>query len=268
MLAVFERRLTDKGTAYFETGKGEPLVLVHGVGMRLEAWWPQIQAFGQSHRVIAVDMPGHGASAALAGGSSLGTFVAWLGDFLDSMSLDRVNLAGHSMGALIAGGAVATFPERVIRVALLNGVYRRDAAAKAAVLQRAAAIRETGVDVEGPLRRWFANDDTDAVIRDLVRKWLSAMSVEAYATTYGAFAAGDETYADAWKNVTCPALFLTSSDDPNSTPEMAAEMASLARNGYARIINGHRHMVNLTAADEVNWHLSGWLRKPAAGSAD
>jgi hypothetical protein len=40
---------------------------------------------------------------------------------------------------------------------------------------------------------------------------------------------------------------------------MAAQMAALAPNGWARIIEGHRHMVNLTAPDIVNTLLIEWL---------
>ncbi|EEF22282.1 valacyclovir hydrolase, putative, partial [Ricinus communis] len=115
------RKHTVRGTAYHEVGKGEPLVLIHGVGMRLEAWTPQIEAFSGSHRVIAVDMPGHGESVALPAGSPLQAFVAWFGGFLDEMELGKVNVAGHSMGALVAGGAAATFGERIERIAYLNG---------------------------------------------------------------------------------------------------------------------------------------------------
>ena len=43
-----------------EAGAGEPILLIHGVGMRAEAWAPQIAALASDHSVIAVDMPGHG----------------------------------------------------------------------------------------------------------------------------------------------------------------------------------------------------------------
>jgi len=257
------RRFTAQGTSYFEIGEGEPLVFVHGVGMRLEAWKPQIEAFSKSHRVIAVDMPGHGKSTPLPRGSELPAFVGWLGGFLDALSLGHINLAGHSMGALVAGGAVAVFPEKIKRVALLNGVHRRDPIAKAAVLARAASIEEAGIDVDGPIQRWFDNDQVSFVARSLTRTWLASMDKDAYATTYGAFAGGDGTYADAWPKVRCPVLFLTGRDDPNSTPAMAKKMAALAPRGYVRIIEGHRHMVNLTAAREVNHLLVEWLAKPA-----
>ncbi|WP_205926787.1 MULTISPECIES: alpha/beta fold hydrolase [unclassified Rhizobium] len=253
------RKHTARGTAYHEVGKGEPLVLIHGVGMRLEAWLPQIAAFSRSHRVIAVDMPGHGESVALSVGSKLEAFVAWFGGFLDEMALSEVSVAGHSMGALVAGGAAATFGERIKRIAYLNGVYRRDPEAKAAVLARAAAITLVGVDKEGPLLRWFGDDAQSAMARELTRNWLSLVDPQGYVTAYAAFAGGDETYADRWPQVQAPALFLTGSDDPNSTPLMAEQMAAATPKGWVRIVEGHRHMVNLTAPEIVNELLAEWL---------
>ncbi|QND45024.1 alpha/beta hydrolase (plasmid) [Rhizobium lusitanum] len=253
------RLRTAGGTAYHEAGSGEPLVLIHGVGMRLEAWAPQISAFARTHRVIAVDMPGHGESSKLPAASPLEAFVDWFGGFLDEMALDGANVAGHSMGALVAGGSAASFGRRIKRVAYLNGVYRRDPDAKAAVLARAAAIPLDGVDKEGPLLRWFGDDRQSVVARDLTRNWLSLVDPQGYATAYAAFAGGDETYADRWPDVHVPSLFLTGSDDPNSTPQMAEQMASITPKGWARIVEGHRHMVNLTAPEIVNGLLAEWL---------
>lgn len=261
-MEMIRRFHTKNGMAYAEHGSGEPLVLIHGVGMRLEAWAPQMAALGRSHRVIAVDMPGHGESRSLPGDAGLEAFVVWLGLFLNDLELDRANVAGHSMGALIAGGAAATFGERVSRVALLNAVYRRDSAASAAVIGRAQEIRAGQVDVDGPLLRWFGADSQHSDVYRLTHRWLSSVDRAGYATAYAAFAAGDSTYADCWPNVGCPALFLTGADDPNSTPTMARAMADAAPCGYAVLIDGHRHMVNLTAPEEVNAILLEWLSKP------
>lgn len=259
---VLERRIAANGSAYHERGTGEPLVLIHGVGMRLEAWEPQIDVLSETHRVIAVDMPGHGESAPLAVGSDIVAFVGWFRTFLDALSLDRVNVAGHSMGALIAGGAAAVYPERIRRVALLNGVFCRDRSAKKAVLERAKSIAEDGIDVDGPVQRWFDDTQASRVPRALTRAWLSGMNRENYATAYSAFAGGDAVYAYEWPKVKCPALFLTGSGDPNSTPDMSRQMAALAPRGVARIIQGHRHMVNLTAPEAINALMRDWLLIP------
>jgi pimeloyl-ACP methyl ester carboxylesterase len=239
-------------------GAGEPLVLVHGVGLRLEAWAAQIEALAATHRVIAVDMPGHGGSAALPEGARLPDFVAWLARVFDDLGLERASLAGHSMGALITGGMAAEHPGRLDRVALLCGVHRRTPEAAAAVAARAAALGQGERDSAGPLARWFGTDSADPAV-PLVRAWLDAVDAGGYATAYAAFATGDATYADAWPTVGQPALFLTGALDANSTPAMARAMAAAAPRGRAVVIEGRGHMVPMTAPAAVTAALRTWL---------
>lgn len=259
MSTIPQRSRTSGGAAYVAIGQGDPLLLIHGVGMRLEAWSPQIAALAKDHRVIAIDMPGHGESDRLPRGATLPDFVSWFRHVLDDLRLDKANVAGHSMGALIAGGLAASFPNRILRVALLNGVYRRSAEARAAVERRAAAMQAGNFDSEGPLHRWFSAEEVDSEAYRLTRNWLKDNDPEGYATAYAAFAEGDAVYADAWPKVRAPALFLTGSGDPNSNPEMSRRMAELAPRGRCLIVEGHRHMVNLTAPEEVNAALLDWL---------
>lgn len=247
--------------AYREAGQGEPVVLIHGVGMQSAAWGPQIEALSATHRVIALDMPGHGGSDPLPQDAELADFVAWCAAALEVLNLGAVNLAGHSMGALIAGGVVIEHPGLVRRVAVVNGVYRRPTAARQAVEARADEIRKGPVDLETPLNRWFGPQEK--AVRDQVADWLRQVDQGGYATAYGAFARGDNTYADGWTDVTCPMLALTGDGDPNSTPEMSHAMADAAQDGEAVIIEGHRHMVNLTAPDVVTDILRAWLARPS-----
>lgn len=251
---------TGKTVTYRVQGMGAPLVLIHGVGLQSAAWSPQITQLSASHRVIALDLPGHGGSDPLPDGSLLPDYVAWTRTVLDALDLGPVNVAGHSMGALIAGGLAVTSSHLVHRVALLNGVFKRDRAAQAAIKARAAAIHDGTMDVETPLARWF--DDHQDAARAQVAAWLSAVDPESYATAYTAFALGDATYADQFAQITCPLLAITGDGDPNSTPAMAHAMAAMAQNGRAITIQGHRHMVNLTAPAQVNDHLGAWLRTP------
>jgi (E)-2-((N-methylformamido)methylene)succinate hydrolase len=251
--------------AYRDTGRGAPVVLIHGVGLQSAAWAPQIKALSGGYRVIALDMPGHGGSDTLAEKAELPDFVAWLYATLTALDLGPVSLAGHSMGALIAAGYAFEHPGMVDRVAVLNGVHRRTPEARAGVEARAAQIRQGKVDLEAPLSRWFGNSPADQAAREQVADWLSAISMEGYATAYGAFARGDSTYANGWPQISCPVLALTGDGDPNSTPAMSRAMADAAPNGDVKIITGHRHMVNLTAADEVNGLLLDWLARPRTG---
>lgn len=260
MLQILQRSRTPSGAAYLDQGDGdEAVVLIHGVGMRIEAWSPQIECLAQEFRVIAVDLPGHGFSAPLGQPPKLQNFVAWFETLLDELQLGPVNVAGHSMGALIATGMVATAPEKVRRVALLNGVHRRSAQARAAVEARADEIVTGSFDREAPLARWFSDAERNTDAYALVHELLRTVDAEGYAAAYRAFATGDAVYSDCWPAVRCPALFLTGDGDLNSTPDMAREMAAAAPRGHTVIIEGHRHMVNLTAPQEVNAALGKWL---------
>ncbi|MES0828256.1 alpha/beta fold hydrolase [Ruegeria sp. SCP11] len=245
------------------SGKAAPVVLIHGVGMQSAAWGPQIEAFSKTHHVIALDMPGHGGSDRIPSGSDLPVFLDWLLAVLDALKLERVSLAGHSMGALIAGGFAVCHPERVARVALLNGVFCRDEAASRSVVARAELIGTGSFDLETPLRRWFGDTPIEQAARDEVANWLSEVNIDGYATAYGAFARGDALYSDGFSKIRCPLLALTGDDDPNSTPAMSQAMADAAPYGRAIIIEDHRHMVNMTAPNVVNAALTDWLHTPS-----
>ena len=242
-------------------GAGEPLILIHGVGLQLAAWEPQVEALKADYNVIAVDMPGHGGSSALPGTNRLPDFVAWAADLIKSLGLGPVNLAGHSMGALIAGGVAVEAPALITRVALLNGVYCRDPDAQAAVIARAEAIRAGNVDLQAPLARWFPDATKDQTARAHVAKWLNDVGQNGYAAAYTAFAHGDADYADRLHQISCPFAAITADGDPNSTPAMSFAMAKTVKDGEAVTIKGHRHMVNLTAASDVTTHLRNWLKR-------
>ncbi|ENX34732.1 hypothetical protein F889_02021 [Acinetobacter colistiniresistens] len=244
---------------YFEQGEGEPLVLIHGVGMQAAAWYPQIDFFSKHYRVISVDMPGHGQSSKLADDAQLQDFVNWTIELIMALEVGAVNLAGHSMGSLITMGVSVTRPDLVKRMAILNGVYKRSAEAKDAVIQRAEELKTGHIDIETPLQRWFGQSEIERQAASKVKFWLQQVDMSGYATAYAAFARGDAVYADQWPKIGCPALILTGTGDPNSTAEMAIQMASQAKKGKAIVIENERHMVNLTAPDQVNSAMQAWL---------
>jgi len=250
--------------SYLEAGEGAPLVLIHGVGMNAESWFPQIETLSAHFRVIAVDMPGHGESEAFSRPVALPDYVAWLAEFLEQRPETRFAVAGHSMGALIAAGLAIDQPQMVSHAIVMSGVYRRSEAARQAVLQRAKELAAGDAQLDSPLTRWFGDDAREAALRDRVGGWLQQVNLQGYAAAYQAFASGDEVYADRWGEMQCPVLVLTGELDANSSPQMARAMADAAPRGQAVVIANARHMVSLTDAARVSQEILNFLTAPAA----
>jgi pimeloyl-ACP methyl ester carboxylesterase len=90
--------------SYARVGTGEPLLLLHGIGHHRQAWDPVVDILATERDVIAVDLPGFGASPALPDGLSydLSTVVPALGSFCEALELNRPHVAGNSLGGLLA----------------------------------------------------------------------------------------------------------------------------------------------------------------------
>ncbi|MEV0095487.1 alpha/beta fold hydrolase [Streptomyces sp. NPDC050738] len=90
--------------AYERTGGGEPLLLLHGIGHHRQAWDPVVGILAAEREVIAVDLPGFGASPALPEGLSYGlsTVVPTLAAMCAALDVERPHVAGNSLGGLLA----------------------------------------------------------------------------------------------------------------------------------------------------------------------
>lgn len=90
--------------SYARVGSGEPLLLLHGIGHHRQAWDPVVDILATERDVIAVDLPGFGASPALPDGLSydLATTSRVFGAFCAALELNRPHVAGNSLGGLLA----------------------------------------------------------------------------------------------------------------------------------------------------------------------
>ena len=91
------------GLAYERHGAGPPLVLLHGVGHRRQAWDAVLDRLTPHRDVITVDLPGHGESPPLeAGQPVLEAMLGAVTALLDDLGLERAHVAGNSLGGRLA----------------------------------------------------------------------------------------------------------------------------------------------------------------------
>jgi pimeloyl-ACP methyl ester carboxylesterase len=84
---------------YVRRGSGKPLLLVHGLGSSRQAWSLVVLALAQHREVIAIDLPGHGASPAEHDSGTFAGLARSLADWLAQEGLTGIDMVGVSMGA-------------------------------------------------------------------------------------------------------------------------------------------------------------------------
>jgi len=87
--------------SYLELGKGQPMVLIHGWSQSGLQWYNQIEEFSKTHRVLALDLRGHGNSAKVDNGYRAYRLAQDVREFMVGLKLEPAILMGHSMGCTI-----------------------------------------------------------------------------------------------------------------------------------------------------------------------
>jgi pimeloyl-ACP methyl ester carboxylesterase len=111
--AVFGRKI-----CYYDTGRGPPLVLVHGVGGDADQWAFCFDALATSNRIIALDLLGFGRSDKPLIDYRVAGFVEILDRFIANLGIARASFLGHSMGGWIVAAFALRFPEKVDKLVL------------------------------------------------------------------------------------------------------------------------------------------------------
>jgi len=103
--------------AYSASGAGDPgLVFIHGGLADRSFWDAQVNAFAASHRVLALDLAGHGQSGANRGKWGIPEFGADVAAVVKAERLEQALLIGNSLGGPAAIEAALLLPERIIGV--------------------------------------------------------------------------------------------------------------------------------------------------------
>jgi pimeloyl-ACP methyl ester carboxylesterase len=140
--------------AYEDGGSGDPaVVLIHGIACHRAFMAPQARFLRARHRVIAVDLRGHGASDAPRQRYSIPALaddISWLCAQLD---VTRAVVVGHSLGGLVALELAAARPDLTTGAALIDSVLLAGGDRSATVAGLVAGLRSP--DSERVLRDYF-----------------------------------------------------------------------------------------------------------------
>ena len=110
----------DNEIVFRRCGRGEAVILLHGIAGSFDTWTPVLPELGRSCYAVAPDLLGHGRSAKPRGDYSLGAHATGLRDLMEALEIPSATIVGHSLGGGIAMQFAYQFPERCRRLVLVS----------------------------------------------------------------------------------------------------------------------------------------------------
>ena len=205
---------------YVDQGVGPPVLLVHGLTASIETSWIDtgvLPDLAHDHRVIALDLRGHGKSDKPRDPRAYEELGMDLIRLLDHLSIERAHVVGYSLGGIIAAKLLTLHPERFLSAVLGGAAYRRSASEASDLAAEAAAreIEDTGV-YRSLLVSTAPTDEpppSDELVRARSRRISSAGDARAHAAlmrSRRAFVVADAEIA----TVRVPTLAIVGAADP------------------------------------------------------
>ncbi len=136
--------LTYKGAnIYYEiTGAGDkvPLLLLHGFLEDSRIWEPIVKDLEKERQVICVDLPGHGRSQGVSEIHTMKLMAEVVREVLVSLGIEKISLAGHSMGGYVSLELLRNFPMLIKSVMLVNSTPLEDTLEKKEIRERSVKL--------------------------------------------------------------------------------------------------------------------------------
>ena len=248
---------------YYEVhGKGEPLLLIAGVGLDLTTWRFQIPEFSKKYQVVAFDNRGAGRTDAPDEPYSIRMMADDAAGLMDALGISEAHILGLSMGGFIAQKLAIEYPGRAKSL-----ILAATTAAPAAyhmlsghhiVMAWAAAMTE-GINPKTLARIQLPYLVTNQLFEkpEMVTIWLDAMASNPYgppAYAYGRqlAACADHDTRGQLKQITAPTLVLVAKEDILFPVQLSEELAALIPKAKLVVLEGGAHAFWVEIRDKFN----------------
>jgi pimeloyl-ACP methyl ester carboxylesterase len=236
-------------------GQGDALMMIHGLGGTSNVWTPVLPAVARQ-RTVRPDLPGSGRSHRVEGSLSIERFVAAMQRVCATLGLDRVHVAAHSLGTIVALHLAVAAPRLVRSLALFGPLLCPPDPARGAIRARgekartegeagmqaiADALVQVAVSAETRSRRPVAV----AAVRELVMR----QCPDGYARSCDALA---EAQAAEVGGIECPTLLVTGDEDAVAPAQAVRQIGERIRGARVTVLArcGHWTMLEKPAECE------------------
>lgn len=252
-------------------GKGEFIIMMHGIGGNRINWTDQIEAFAPYFHAAAWDARGYGESDDYEGPLNFANYADDVTRVLDHFGVRRAHVIGLSMGGRIAMDFAARYSDRLATLVLCD-THKGFAAMPEERKQAFIASRKEPLlagkepkDIAGPVARSLLGPKaSEAAFRRLVES-MSRLHKESYIKSIEASVRMDPRSDLA--NIKVPTLVVVGADDRLTPPDVSREMAAEIPGSELAVIPDAGHLVNIEQPEAFNAAVLDFLRKHSKRSS-
>jgi len=250
-----------------ETGKGDPIVLLHGGLLDHRMWKKQVDDLSRSFRVITVDMPGHGLT--INGDSTL-LFNHALLKVLDTLKIEKTNIIGLSLGGVAATDFAISYPTRCNKLVLaapglVGWEFKEDSvlAKQSEDRNRKIIEKDTLGYVESFVKSWTdgptrSPDQVNSEIRDTVKRWVYE-NIKRHQFSHWPGFTENPRASEVLDSVKVPVLIIVGNIDMKDIVMITNLMESKFPDARKITFDGVAHMINLEKPVQFNEEVKNFL---------
>jgi 3-oxoadipate enol-lactonase len=225
------------------------LVLLHSLGTDRRMWQPQIRGFTSMRRVVTIDLPGHGGSAARPGEYTLDELGRDVLAIASEAGLARFDFCGISLGGLIGLWLAINAPDRIAILVVSNTATRIGSGALWS--ERIRAVSEGGMaGVRAQVVPRFLSEDfpeRDPETFALVEEMFLSVDPTGYVGCCAALR--DADLSGEVGSIDCPTVIITGGLDVATPPEEAESLHRSITGSRLEMIPGAAHLASLDQPD-------------------
>ncbi|WP_394991043.1 alpha/beta fold hydrolase [Emticicia sp.] len=250
--------------SFDDFGKSDiPIIFIHGFPFDKSSWQPQMKFLKKTHRVIAYDIRGFGASISNDEPESIYLFSNDLVKFMDALAIKKAIVCGLSMGGYILLNAVHRFPNRFEAIVLSDTQCIADSEeAKEKRSKSISQIKAEGLKkfADTFIANVFCQNSLDNK-KELVEEIRNIILKTPQRTVIGtleALAQRSEMCASLHE-ISVPTLILCGNEDIVTPPIQAELLYGKILNSSLHIIQNAGHLANLEQPEQFNKHLTSFI---------
>ncbi|RSD26090.1 alpha/beta fold hydrolase [Mesobacillus subterraneus] len=249
--------------SFYDQGSGKPVVLVHGFAGSKLYWEKVLPELAVQHRVIALDLPGHGESGMGQEKYSIEEMAGVIKDMIEQLGLEKVTMFGHSLGGYITLAFAELYPKYLNGFSLVHSTANPDSEeAKAARGTNADKVQAEGPKefIDGLSKKLFAPDYSEAGAQDIAEAAEIGMKTSIKGMVSALLAMRDRANRNhVLEKTGLPVLLIAGEQDQIVPPEKSFTVEKPNIGKY--IIEGSGHMSMYEKPDDLVQAMKGFLEK-------